>query len=39
MFSADYFDVVKLNVNFLLSNPKNGYFVNFYVITNQLFKY
>ena len=39
MFSADYFDVVKLKVNILLSNPKNGYFVNFYVITNQLFKY
>lgn len=38
MFSADNFDVVKFNVNILLSNPKNGYFVNFYVIINQLFK-
>ena len=38
MFSADYFDVVKLNVNILQSNPKNGYSVHFYVIVNQLFK-
>ncbi len=38
MFSADYFDVVKLKVIFLLSNPKNGYFVHFYSIVNQLFR-